>query len=78
MAITAQSVKELREKTGAGIMECKRALTEADGNVEKSIKILREKGLAAAAKKAGRTTREGIIGQYIHAGGKPICNSKVN
>ena len=70
MAITAQSVKELREKTGAGIMDCKRALTEADGNVENAIKILREKGLVAAAKKAGRTTREGIIGQYIHAGGK--------
>jgi len=70
MTITAQSVKELRDKTGAGMMECKRALTEAEGDTEKAIKILREKGLAAAAKKADRATREGLIGQYIHAGGK--------
>lgn len=70
MAITAQQVKELRDKTGAGMMECKKALTEADGNIETAVKLLREKGLAAAAKKAGRATSEGIIGQYIHAGGK--------
>jgi elongation factor Ts len=70
MAITAQQVKDLRDKTGAGMMECKKALTEADGNIETAVKLLREKGLAAAAKKAGRATSEGIIGQYIHAGGK--------
>ena len=70
MAITAQQVKELREKTGAGMMECKHALTEANGDAEAAIRILRERGLAAAAKKAGRATREGLIGQYIHAGGK--------
>ncbi len=70
MAITAEQVKQLREKTGAGMMDCKHALTEAAGNVDKAMKILREKGLAAAAKKAGRTAREGLVGQYIHAGGK--------
>ena len=70
MAVTAQQVKELREKTGAGMMECKAALVEAEGNVDSAIRLLREKGLAAAAKKAGRATREGIIGQYIHAGNK--------
>jgi elongation factor Ts len=70
MAITAQQVKELREKTGAGMMECKKALAEVDGNQEAAVKVLREKGLAAAAKKAGRATQEGLIGQYIHAGGK--------
>ncbi|UCF38162.1 MAG: translation elongation factor Ts [Acidobacteriota bacterium] len=70
MAITAQQVKELRDKTGAGMMECKKALTEAKGDVDAAVKILRERGLAAAASKAGRATREGIIGQYIHAGGK--------
>ncbi len=70
MSISAQQVKELREKTGAGMMECKNALVEAKGDMEAAVKILRERGLAAAAKKAGRATREGIIGQYIHAGGK--------
>ncbi len=70
MAISAQQVKELREKTGAGMMECKSALVETDGNLDAAVKILRERGLAAAAKKAGRSTREGLVGQYIHAGGK--------
>jgi elongation factor Ts len=70
MAISAQQVKELREKTGAGMMECKKALAEAEGNLEAAIKILRERGLAAAAKKTGRTTKEGVVGHYIHAGGK--------
>ncbi|GAB4233921.1 MAG: translation elongation factor Ts [Acidobacteriota bacterium] len=70
MSISAQQVKELREKTGAGMMECKNALVEAKGDLEAAMKILRERGMAAAAKKAGRATREGIIGQYIHAGGK--------
>ena len=63
--ITAQSVKELREKTGAGMMDCKKALTEAQGDMEKAIEILREKGLAAAAKKAGRIAAEGIVKTYI-------------
>ena len=63
--ITAQSVKELREKTGAGMMDCKKALTEAQGDMEKAIEILREKGLTAAAKKAGRVAAEGIVKTYI-------------
>lgn len=70
MEISAGQVKELREKTGAGMMECKKALADAAGDSEKALKLLRERGLAAAAKKAGRATREGVIGQYIHAGGK--------
>ncbi|MDA2926209.1 translation elongation factor Ts [Acidobacteria bacterium AH-259-O06] len=70
MAITAQQVKELRDQTGAGMMECKKALAQAQGDFEKAITILRERGLAAAEKRAARETREGIIGQYIHAGGK--------
>ncbi len=70
MAITAEQVKELREKTGAGMMECKKALTEANGDVPKAVTILRERGLAAAEKKAGRQTREGLVASYIHAGGK--------
>lgn len=68
--ITAENVKELREKTGAGMMDCKRALTETDGNLEKAIAYLREKGLAAASKKSGRIAAEGAVGSYIHMGGK--------
>ena len=68
--ITAQQVKELRERTGVGMMDCKRALTETDGNMEKAIEILREKGLAAAAKKSGRIAAEGIVESYIHMGGR--------
>ncbi|WZL78172.1 translation elongation factor Ts [Eubacteriales bacterium mix99] len=68
--ISASSVKELREMTGAGIMDCKRALQEADGNKEKAIDILREKGISAAAKKADRIAAEGIVESYIHMGGK--------
>lgn len=63
--ITAQMVKELRERTGAGVMNCKKALTETDGDMEKAIEVLREKGLAAAAKKAGRIASEGLIVTYI-------------
>jgi len=70
MAITAEQVKELREKTGAGMMECKKALSESNGDVPKAVTILRERGLAAAEKKAGRQTREGLVASYIHAGGK--------
>lgn len=70
MQITAQMVKELRERTGAGMMDCKWALGEAQGDMEKAIDLLRKKGLAAAAKKAGRVAAEGAVGSYIHAGGK--------
>ncbi|MFQ5738493.1 MAG: translation elongation factor Ts [Acidobacteriota bacterium] len=70
MEITAQQVKQLREKTGAGMMECKKALIAAEGDLDKAVIVLRERGLAASAQKAGRTTREGSVGQYIHAGGK--------
>ncbi|MEP7158426.1 MAG: translation elongation factor Ts [Chloroflexota bacterium] len=68
--ISAAAVKELRERTGAGMMECKNALVEADGNVETAVKLLRERGQATAAKKAGRDAREGTIASYIHAGGR--------
>jgi elongation factor Ts len=70
MEIKANSVKELREKTGAGMMDCKNALTEALGDMEEAIVILRKKGLASAQKKATRIASEGMIGHYIHAGGK--------
>jgi len=70
MAITAAAVKELRDKTGVGMMECKSALAEADGDVAKAIDILRKKGVAKAAKKVGRATKEGLVFSYIHAGGK--------
>ncbi len=70
MAITAAAVKELRDKTGVGMMECKSALSEAEGNVEKAVEILRKKGMAKAAKKVGRATKEGLVFSYIHAGGK--------
>lgn len=68
--ISAQDVKDLRERTGAGMMDCKKALTEANGDMEKAIDLLREKGLAAAAKKAGRIAAEGIVESYIHGGGR--------
>jgi len=76
--VTAEMVKTLREKTGAGIMDCKRALAETEGNIEKAIEFLREKGLAAAAKKASRTASEGIIDSYIHLGGKVGVLLEVN
>ena len=68
--ISAQQVKELREATGAGMMDCKKALVETNGDMDKAIDFLREKGLAAAAKKAGRIAAEGIVESYIHGGGK--------
>lgn len=68
--ISAAQVKELRERTGAGMMDCKKALNEVDGNVEQAIDLLREKGLAAAAKKEGRIAAEGIVEAYIHGGGR--------
>ncbi|GAX90554.1 translation elongation factor Ts [Effusibacillus lacus] len=70
MSISANDVKVLRERTGAGMMDCKKALTEANGDMEKAVEILRERGLAAAAKKAGRIAAEGIVESYIHMGGK--------
>ena len=70
MAVTAAQVKELRERTGAGMLDCKKALEEAGGNMDKAIEILREKGLSAAAKKAGRIATEGVVESYIHGGGR--------
>jgi elongation factor Ts len=70
MQISANVVKELRGKTGVGMMECKKALVEAEGNVAEAEKILRKRGLAAALKKAGRATGEGAVASYIHTGGK--------
>ena len=69
-AISAESVKELRERTGAGFMDCKRALEETGGDLDRAVALLRERGQAAAARKAGREAREGLIGSYIHAGGR--------
>ena len=69
-AITAEMVKQLRDRTGAGMMECKAALTEANGNMEEAVTLLRKRGLAQAAKRAGRTTAQGTIGSYIHLGGR--------
>ena len=69
MAITAEAVKELRERTGAGMMDCKRALEETGGDLDKAMALLRERGVASAAKKAGRDAREGIVGSYVHMGG---------
>jgi elongation factor Ts len=76
--ISAQQVKELREKTGSGLMECKKALQEADGNIEEAVTILRKKGQAAAEKKSGRSTSEGAIGSYIHTGGRVGVLIEVN
>jgi elongation factor Ts len=70
MAITAEDVRILREKTEAGIMDCKKALTETDGDVDKAVEYLREKGIASAAKRAGREAKEGIIESYIHPGSR--------
>ena len=66
--VTAEQVKELRERTGAGVMDCKKVLVETDGNIDKAIELLREKGLAKAAKKAGRIASEGLVEAYIHNG----------
>ena len=70
MEITAEQVKELREKTGVGIMDCKKALKECEGGMEKAVDYLRKKGIATAKKRGGRTASEGQIASYIHAGGK--------
>src|SRR6185503_57499 len=76
--ITAAMVKQLRDKTGAGMMECKAALTEANGNMEEAVTILRKRGLAQAAKRAGRATAQGTIGTYIHLGGRIGVMLEVN
>jgi elongation factor Ts len=76
--ITAGAVKELRERTGAGMMDCKRVLEETEGDVEKAIVLLRERGLAEAAKRAGREAREGLISSYIHTGGRVGVLIEVN
>lgn len=78
MAITAAAVKELRDKTGAGMMDCKSALSEADGNIEKAVDILRKKGIAKAAKKSGRSTNEGAIFTYSHAGNQLAAMVELN
>jgi elongation factor Ts len=76
--ITADAVKELRELTGAGFMDCKRALQETDGDVDKAVALLRERGVAAAAKKSGREAREGLVSSYIHTGGRVGVLIEVN
>jgi len=76
--VTAGAIKALREKTGAGMMECKKALIEAEGNEERAIDILRERGLASAKKKEGRVAAEGVVGSYIHMGGKVGVLVEVN
>ena len=76
--VTASLVKELRDQTGAGMMDCKRALEETGGDVEKATALLRERGIAAAAKKSGREAREGLIASYIHTGGRVGALVEVN
>ncbi len=78
MAISASDVKTLREMTGVGMMDCKKALTEADGNMDRAVEILREKGIASAAKKGSRIAAEGIVESYIHMGGKIGVMVEVN
>jgi elongation factor Ts len=78
MAISIELIKELREKTGSGMMDCKKALTESDGNIEKAIDWLREKGIASADKKMSRITAEGIVDAYIHGGGRVGVLIEVN
>lgn len=78
MAITAEMVRNLREKTGAGMMECKKALTEANGNEEQAVELLRKAGLASAKKREGRIAAEGVVGSYIHMGGKVGVLVEVN
>ncbi|MBS1985093.1 MAG: translation elongation factor Ts [Bdellovibrionales bacterium] len=77
-AITAEKVNELRQKTGAGMMDCKKALTEVNGDMEKAVDALRKRGLAAAAKKSGRVASEGVVSSYIHAGGSVGVLVEVN
>ena len=76
--ITASQVKELREKTGAGMMECKKVLTETDGDIEKAMELLRERGITKAAKKASRVAAEGLVGSFISEDGKVGAIAEVN
>ena len=76
--ITASMIKDIREKTGAGMVDCKKALQETDGNIEEAIELLRKKGMATAGKKAGRVTAEGAVGSYIHMGGKVGVMVEIN
>jgi elongation factor Ts len=78
MAITMEMIKELRERTGAGVVDCKTVLTEMDGDVEKAVEELQKRGIAKAAKKAGRIAAEGLIGNYIHDGGRIAVLVEVN
>jgi elongation factor Ts len=78
MDISAEAVKQLREQTGAGFMDCKRALQETDGDVDKAVVLLRERGIAAAAKRSDREVREGLISSYIHTGGRVGVLIEVN
>jgi elongation factor Ts len=78
MDVNANSVRELRDKTGAGVMDCKKALAESKGDLEKAAVWLREKGIASAAKRAGRVASEGSVGAYVHAGGKLAVLVEVN
>lgn len=78
MTITMEQVKELRERTGAGMVDCKKALAEKNGDMEAAIKYLREKGIAKAAKRAGREAREGVVHAYIHPGGRVGVLVEVN
>ncbi|MGH2676244.1 MAG: translation elongation factor Ts, partial [Actinomycetota bacterium] len=78
MSISADQVKRLREMTGAGMMDCKRALEEAEGDVDRAVELLRAKGLAAAAKRAGRVASEGVVDAYIHGGGRIGAMVEVN
>jgi len=78
VTISAEMVKQLREKTGSGIMDCKQALTESSGDLEKAVAFLRKKGLATAAKRAGRAMSEGSVQSYIHMGGKLGVMVEVN
>ncbi|MBC8207657.1 MAG: translation elongation factor Ts [Desulfobulbaceae bacterium] len=78
MKITSQMVKDLRDRTAAGMMDCKKALGETEGDMEKAVDLLRQKGLAVAAKRAGRATSEGVIETYVHAGGKLGVMVEVN
>jgi elongation factor Ts len=76
--ITTELIKELRQATGAGVLDCKKALTECDGDLEKATTLLREQGMAAAAKRASREAREGLIGSYVHAGSKVAALVELN
>ncbi len=78
MQISVELIKQLREQTGAGIMDCKRALEEADGDMARAVAILRERGMARAEKKLGRETRQGLVECYIHAGGRIGAMVEVN